>query len=127
MGIELQHLQIDSTNHTVAARDLAEILGVDPPIENVGIFQAVSLSNGVVLDFCAVTHPIVPQHYAFLVSENEFDEIFARIRGRGIVYFANPDGSGIGETYLNSADGRGVYWLSIDGHGLEVFTAVPEM
>jgi hypothetical protein len=48
-------------------------------------------------------------HYAFLVSEREFDEIFARIRERGLPYWSDP-----GHEHPNEIntwdDGRGVYW-----------------
>ena len=62
-----------------------------------------------------------PQHYAFLVSEEEFDEIFGRIKERGIPYAADPFGHKPGE--INHDDGgRGLYWDAPDGHRLEIIT-----
>jgi catechol 2,3-dioxygenase-like lactoylglutathione lyase family enzyme len=64
---------------------------------------------------------ITPQHYAFLVDEKEFDGIFARIRGRGLRYWADPAQTKEGE--INHHDGgRGVYFEDPNGHLLEVIT-----
>jgi len=64
---------------------------------------------------------ITPQHYAFLVSESEFDEIFGRIRDRKLTYWADP-----GQTKANEINrhdgGRGVYFEDPEGHLLEVIT-----
>ncbi|HEX5314835.1 MAG TPA: hypothetical protein VFX38_08040, partial [Gammaproteobacteria bacterium] len=61
------------------------------------------------------------QHYAFLVSEIEFDEIFARIRERGLRYWADPRRKRGGE--INSRDdGRGCYFDDPSGHRLEIIT-----
>jgi catechol 2,3-dioxygenase-like lactoylglutathione lyase family enzyme len=114
-------------NHTiVAARDkhesptfLAEILGVAAPTRY-GPFLVVDMDNGVSLDFDdrATVHP---QHYAFLVSEKEFDEILERIRGRGLTYWADPFHARQGEINRNDG-GRGVYWEDPSGHNLEIIT-----
>ena len=47
-------------------------------------FLVVELANGVSLDFISTETPIATRHYAFLVSEDDFDGIFARIQGRGL-------------------------------------------
>lgn len=61
------------------------------------------------------------QHLAFLVSEAEFDQIFGRIRERGLSYWADPGHRHAGE--INHGDGgRGVYWNDPDGHNLEILT-----
>ena len=64
---------------------------------------------------------LVPNHYAFLVSEDEFDEIFGRIQERKLEYFADPAGQEPGEIYHHFG-GRGVYWADPDGHWLEILT-----
>jgi hypothetical protein len=51
-------------------------------------FMTVPLDHGVALDFATADRPISPQHYAFLVSEEDFDGIFARIQAEGIPYWA---------------------------------------
>jgi catechol 2,3-dioxygenase-like lactoylglutathione lyase family enzyme len=81
----------------------------------------VKTGNGVDLAFHSVDGEIAPQHYAFLVSEAEFDEIFQRIQDRGLSYWADPARSKLGE--INHADGgRGVYFPDPDGHLLEILT-----
>ena len=64
---------------------------------------------------------ITAQHYAFLVTELEFDEIFARIRQRALTYWADPSQKQRGQ--VNEWDGgRGVYWSDPNGHLLEIIT-----
>ncbi len=64
---------------------------------------------------------IRPQHYAFLVSEDEFDAIYGRIRERGMQHWADPRGSRPGEINHNDG-GRGVYFQDPGGHYLEILT-----
>jgi len=81
----------------------------------------VKVDNDVTLDFIDDDGEIVSQHYAFLVSENEFDQIFGRIKGRGLTYWADPARKQSGETYTWNG-GRGVYFLDPAGHFLEIHT-----
>ena len=61
------------------------------------------------------------EHYAFLVSEEEFDRIFERIQTRGLPYWADPAHRQPGS--INRHDGgRGVYWNDPNGHYLEIIT-----
>ncbi len=115
-------------NHTiVAARDrnasalfLSELLGAPMPLL-LGPFALVSVGDELTLDFMASSEPIHPQHYAFLVSETEFDEIFSRIVERRLTYWADPHRSRPGE--INRwDDGRGVYFEDPNGHLLEILT-----
>jgi extradiol dioxygenase family protein len=79
------------------------------------------LANGVSLDFADHDAPVPVQHYAFLVSEAEFDAIFARIRESGCAFWADPARRHPGE--INHHDGgRGVYWAEPSGHLLEIIT-----
>ena len=64
---------------------------------------------------------IQPQHYAFLVSEKEFDSIYGKIRDRGTQHWADPRGSRPGEINHNDG-GRGVYFQDPAGHYLEIIT-----
>ena len=61
------------------------------------------------------------QHYAFLVSEAEFDQIFGRIQARGLEYWADPGRSRQGEINHHFG-GRGVYFPDPSGHLLEIIT-----
>jgi catechol 2,3-dioxygenase-like lactoylglutathione lyase family enzyme len=103
-----------------SAQFLAEILGLPAPTR-FGPFLAVETSNGVSLDFLATDGEIASQHYAFLVSEAEFDQIFARIRERDLPYWADPGQRRRGE--INHGDGgRGLYFEDPNGHLLEIIT-----
>ena len=83
--------------------------------------EVVELDNGVSLDFAAADGPIQPQHYAFLISEADFDAVMGRIREKGLQYWADPIRSRPGEINHNDG-GRGVYFPDPDGHYLEVIT-----
>jgi catechol 2,3-dioxygenase-like lactoylglutathione lyase family enzyme len=116
-------------NHTIvwvrdreeSARFLVELLGLPEPTEY-GPFLVVQVDNDVSLDY-AVTEDgeIHPQHYAFLVTEPEFDTIYGRIRERGLPHWADPGRRRAGEINTNDG-GRGVYWEDPSGHFLEIIT-----
>src|SRR5437660_9529487 len=62
-----------------------------------------------------------PQHYAFLVSEAEFDAALSRIRAAGVAHYANFRRERPGE--INHLyGGRGVYFDDPNGHLLELIT-----
>jgi len=116
---ELNHIIVPARDKHASAQFLADILGVqvEPPW---GHFVPVRTSNGVALDFVD-SKDVRTQHYAFLVDDAEFDAGFAKIKDRGIPYYARPDKSGPGE--INRYwGGRGVYFEDPDGHLLELIT-----
>ncbi|MDX3852254.1 VOC family protein [Streptomyces sp. AK02-01A] len=121
MSVELNHTIIHSRDSRESADFLAHILDVEVGAEW-GPFIPIELSNGVTLDFAAIpAESIVSQHYAFLVTEEEFDGIFRRIQDAGITYYADPHRKQPGE--INHHDGgRGVYFADPAGHGMEVIT-----
>src|SRR6266487_933693 len=87
MAIHLNHTIVSVRDKHESATFLAEILGLDEPTPY-GPFLIVQVDNDVSLDFVDDQGPVNPQHYAFLVSETDFDEIFGRIRARGLSYWA---------------------------------------
>lgn len=120
MSIKLNHTIIYSNNKREAAAFLTEILGLPAPVP-FGPFLTVQLDNEVTLDFAEGGGDFEQQHYAFLVSEEEFDEIFGRIRQREIPFWADPFHRLPGK--INTHDnGRGVYFAGPDGHNLEILT-----
>jgi catechol 2,3-dioxygenase-like lactoylglutathione lyase family enzyme len=120
MTAQLNHTIVAARDRDAAAQFLVELLGLPAP-ETFGPFKVVELGNEVSMDFMAVGDDVAPQHYAFLVSEAEFDEIFGRIEERGLQYWADPHQSQEGR--INTHDGgRGVYWSHPDGHLLEIIT-----
>ncbi|MET0420759.1 MAG: VOC family protein [Acidimicrobiia bacterium] len=120
MTVSLNHTIVWCRDQHVSATFLTEMLGL-PEATRFGPFLVVELANGVSMDFHDVTEEIPPQHYAFIVSEPEFDEIYGRIVERGLAHWADPAKSRAGE--INHHDGgRGVYWDDPDGHFLEIIT-----
>ena len=120
MPIELNHTIVHARDPQASATFLAEILGRDAPVR-FGPFHAVALDNRVTLDFIQAGDQLTIEHYAFLVSEAEFDLIFERIRARHLAYWADPAHQQPGR--INHHDGgRGVYWNDLDGHYLEIIT-----
>jgi catechol 2,3-dioxygenase-like lactoylglutathione lyase family enzyme len=120
MTIQLNHTIVPARDPQASARFLAEILGCEEP-QAFGPFYGVAVDNGVTLDFMRSDGKPRSQHYAFLVSESEFDEIFARIRKRQLPYWADPGHQHPGE--INHRDGgRGLYWDDPNGHNLEILT-----
>ncbi len=121
MSIQLNHTIVHARDKAVSANFLAEILGLPAPVP-FGHFLTVQLDNEVTLDFVnAGELDFVRTHYAFLVSEQEFDEIFARIQQRGLPYWADPMHRQ--PNAINQHDGgRGAYFADPDGHNLEIIT-----
>jgi catechol 2,3-dioxygenase-like lactoylglutathione lyase family enzyme len=120
VAVQLNHTIVMSRDQEASARFLTEILGL-PEAARFGPFLVVETDNGVSLDFYETDGEIASQHYAFLVTEAEFDEIFARIRERDIDYWADPGQSRSGEINHNDG-GRGVYFEDPNGHLLEIIT-----
>jgi catechol 2,3-dioxygenase-like lactoylglutathione lyase family enzyme len=120
MAAQLNHTIVSVRDKHESATFLAEILGLDEPTPY-GPFLVVRVDNDVSLDFADDHGPINPQHYAFLVTEDDFDEIFGRIRARGLSYWADPGRHRRGEINTNDG-GRGVYWEDPSGHFLEIIT-----
>lgn len=122
MAVELNHTIVHAHDAAASAAFLSEVLGVAAPTR-FGPFHVVRVDNGVSLDFLEVGdgYEIEVQHYAFLVSEAEFDEIFGRVQARGLPYSADPHGNEPGT--INTHDGgRGVYWPDPSGNVLEIIT-----
>jgi hypothetical protein len=94
---------------------------VFPPRRDTARSGVVQVDNNVSLDFADDHGPVRPQHYAFLVGEEEFDQILARIVERGLTYWADPFHRQPNRINTNDG-GRGLYWDDPDGHGLEIIT-----
>jgi catechol 2,3-dioxygenase-like lactoylglutathione lyase family enzyme len=119
MPVHLNHTIVAAHDKRTSASFLTDLLGLGPPT-TYGPFAVVELANDVSLDY--IDDPEVhPRHYAFLVTEEEFDEIFGRMQARGLQYWADPFEQHPGEINTNDG-GRGVYWHDPNGHVLEIIT-----
>jgi catechol 2,3-dioxygenase-like lactoylglutathione lyase family enzyme len=120
MTIKLNHTIVYARDKRKSAAFLAGILGLPAPVP-FGPFLGVEVGNEVTLDFLEADGEVAPQHYAFLINEAEFDEIFGRIRERRITYWADPEQSQRNE--INRwGGGRGLYFEDPSGHLLEILT-----
>jgi catechol 2,3-dioxygenase-like lactoylglutathione lyase family enzyme len=120
MSVQLNHTIVACRDQQRSASFLTEILGL-PPATRFGHFLVVGTDNGVSLDYSETDREITSQHYAFLIGEDEFDAIFARIKGEEIQYWADPGRKRPGEINHNDG-GRGVYFADPDGHLMEIIT-----
>jgi catechol 2,3-dioxygenase-like lactoylglutathione lyase family enzyme len=119
MAVELNHTIVHTHDKRAGARFVTDVLGLPEP-GAFGPFAVVELQNGVSLDFMDVEGEITAQHYAFLISEAEFDAVAGRLRERGAPTWADPGRRTPG---FNTNDGgRGLYFESPEGHLLEVLT-----
>ena len=120
MSIKLNHTIVHSRDKSESAAFLVEILGLPAPTP-FGPFLTVQIDNEITLDFYDADREIAPQHYAFLVSDVEFDEILGRIRRRGLPFWADPHHHRANE--INTTDGgRRAYFEDPSGHNLEIMT-----
>jgi catechol 2,3-dioxygenase-like lactoylglutathione lyase family enzyme len=122
MAIELNHTIVPAHDPKASAQFLADILGlpVDPPLAH---FTPVTLANGVSLDFDH-SEDVHENHYAFQVSEEEFEAAFGRIKGAGITYYADPACRQAGQVYTSKSGRRGTYFRDPNGHLMEILTPV---
>jgi catechol 2,3-dioxygenase-like lactoylglutathione lyase family enzyme len=119
MTVLLNHTIVIGHDRIESARFLTEIMGL-PPHRVLGHFAVVQVGD-TSLDFVETDGEIAQRHFAFLVSEREFDEIFARIRERNMPFWADPFRRE--KDRINHwDDGRGLYFDDPNGHLLEIIT-----
>ena len=120
MAVKLNHTIVHARNRKESATFFAEVFGLPAPTP-FGPFLDVEVANEVTLAFVQADEAIQVQHYAFLVTEAEFDQIFGRVKARGLDYWADPAHRRKGEINRNDG-GRGVYFNDPAGHYLEIIT-----
>lgn len=118
--MKLNHTIVNVRDKKKSAEFFTALFGL-PPATPFYHFLSVEVANEVALDFCSADYDPEPQHYAFLVSDAEFDRIFARIQARGIEYWADPGRREKGAINRHFG-GRGVYFEEPGGHFLEIIT-----
>jgi catechol 2,3-dioxygenase-like lactoylglutathione lyase family enzyme len=120
MTITLNHTIVPARNKEAAARLFAQIFGLD--FEGMsGHFAPVRVNSTLTFLFND-SASFQSGHYAFHVSDSEFDAILQRVRDAGVAYGSTP--WSIDDGLLNDwKGGRGVYFKNPDGHVLELMTA----
>ncbi len=120
MAIEFNHTIIAARDKIESANFFAEILGLPFPTQ-FGPFMVVKTANNVNLDFMSTSKEIQPRHYAFLISEADFDSVFQRITDKNIPYWADHKKQQANQINHNDG-GRGLYFCDPNGHFLEILT-----
>ncbi|MEU4350090.1 VOC family protein [Streptomyces sp. NPDC023838] len=120
-GVQLNHTAVYAGDRQLSAEFIATILGLEVGAP-FGPFLPVDLGNGVTLDYYEKRdEPIQPQHYAFLVPDERFDGMIARLDAVGVTYYADPHHTEPGR--INRLfGGRGAYFDDPDGHNMEIMT-----
>ncbi|MGW2017852.1 VOC family protein [Streptomyces sp. NPDC001927] len=121
MTAELNHTIVHATDKKRSAEFLAAILGLEVGAP-FGPFLPVAADNSVTLDFYEnADAPVVSQHYAFLVPDEEFDVMIARLEEAGVTYYSDPSHTDPGSVN-DLFNGRGAYFDDPDGHNMEIIT-----
>ncbi len=119
MSIKLNHTIVPAKDKEAAAKLFAQIFGLKYEGAT-GHFAPVRINEELTLDFDN-RESFEPHHYAFHVSDDEFDGIFRRIQESGVDWGSGPRSSR--DRQLNyRKGGRGVYFHAPDGHLLELLT-----
>jgi len=122
MTIVLNHTIVPARDKVAAARFFADLFGLGA--EPAGYFAPVRINDQTTLLFSDEDTDFESHHYAFHVSDGEFDAIFDRIKAAGLAFGSDP-------THLTNGKvnhwggGRGVYFKDPEGHVLELMT-VPQ-
>lgn len=119
MTITLNHTIVPARDKKASAQFFARIFGLKVEA-SVGHFAAVRVNDTLTLDF-ANGEEFESHHYAFHVSDEEFDAIFARVKEAGLEYSSDPMHHNKGQINHRSG-GRGFYFYDPDGHNLELLT-----
>ena len=121
MAIRLDHTIVPAREKVASARFFAEIFGLEVKS---GYFAQVRVNESLTLDFADEPDTGCIHHYAFHVSDEEFDAILGRVKARRHPFGSGPTSHTDGSTY-SLRGGRGFYYKDRDGHIMEVMT-VPE-
>lgn len=118
---QLNHTAVYATDRHLSAEFLATILGLEVGAP-FGPFLPLDLGNGVTLDYYEKRdEAIQSQHYAFLVPDEQFDAMIARLEAAGVTYFADPRHTEPGRVN-DLFGGRGAYFTDPDRHNMEILT-----
>jgi catechol 2,3-dioxygenase-like lactoylglutathione lyase family enzyme len=122
MPITLNHTIVPSHDKEQSAKFFARVFGLEYS-GPVGHFAQVRVNDDLALDWDNRDR-FEGHHYAFVVTDREFDEIFGRLEGEHVTYGSGPNSSRDGQIN-HRRGGRGLYFSDPDGHLLEIMT-VPE-
>jgi hypothetical protein len=119
MAIALDHTIVHSNNKIEGAAFLGRMFDLEP--ESKGYFEALRINDALTFDYEDASG-VESQHYAFLVDDESFEEIYGRIRSGSVTFGSGPSSWSDGE--LNHRrGGRGLYFVGgPDPHLYEIMT-----
>lgn len=119
MTITLNHTIVPAHDKEASARFFAQIFGLklESPVAH---FAVVRVNDKLTFDFDNREN-FESHHYAFHVTDEEFDVIFARVQEMGLQYSSDPMHQHQGEINHRKG-GRGFYFYDPNGHNLELLT-----
>jgi catechol 2,3-dioxygenase-like lactoylglutathione lyase family enzyme len=119
MAIVLDHTIVPARDKDASARFFAQIMGLSYQGTS-GHFAPVQVNESLTFDFDN-RETFESHHYAFYISDDEFDAILARVQAAGRPYGSGPMSHQDGKINTRRG-GRGFYFADLDGHLLEVMT-----
>ena len=121
MTIKLNHTIVPVKNKEKAARWFAELFGLRVAEDEEDYFAKVRLNKGLTFLFSDEATRFESHHYAFHVTDAEFDAILKRVKAAGLAFGSDPGAPDNGK--LNRWNGgRGFYFTDPNGHLLELMT-----
>ena len=121
MAIILNHTIVPAHDKVASARWFARIFGLPFDETAVKYFAPVQVNDQLTLDFHDDHDGFETHHYAFHVSDQDFDAIFKRVQESDIPFGSGPAEKENGQIN-NWNGGRGVYFCDPAGHILELLT-----
>ncbi len=119
MPILLDHTIVPARDKLASATFFAEIFGLSVKSAD-GYFAQVQVNDSLTFDFSDEPEP-QSHHYAFHISDTEFEAIYERVKAKGLPYGSGPYNHTDGKIYTRRG-GRGFYFEDPNGHLLEVMT-----
>ena len=119
MAITLNHTIVPAKDKEESARFFAKLFGLsyDGPA---GHFAPVQVNDTLTMDFDN-RDVLESHHYAFHVNDEEFDQVFTRVKAENVTYGSGP--RDLEDMQINTRrGGRGFYFRDLDGHVLELMT-----
>ena len=120
MPFYLDHTIVPPRDKEESARFFARIFGLEYK-GPWGPFAPVKVNETLNMDFGDGRDEFEVHHYAFITSDEEFDQVLGRVKAEGLKYGSGP--RSLEDMEINHLhQGRGFYFRDPNGHVLEVIT-----
>ena len=117
----LNHTIVRANDKWASAEFFSRIMGLEVERNSPTHFAPVKVNDNLFFDFDDGRDPVTHEHYAFHVTDEEFDDIFGRVKDEGLSYGSEPFAQDNMQVY-DMWGGRGIYFHELNGHSIEIFT-----